>query len=279
MELPKGKLIAIGGNEDKGIVRMGAVLKDHQDTFETEILKRILSEINKENLRLAVITTASSIPEEVGENYIQAFNRLGCENITVLHIKTRQDALNPEWLEEIKNVHGVLFTGGDQARLSVIFGGTEFLEILHERYEKEPDFLIAGTSAGAMAMGYNMIYMSNRNKVNITTGLGFINNVIIDTHFINRRRFARLARIVAGNPSCFGIGLGEDTGIVIKEGSMIETIGSDMVVIFDGHSIKYTNIDHIKDSSPLSIENLIIHVLSRGNCYCLKERKFLVKKV
>lgn len=279
MELPKGKLIAIGGNEDKGIARPGSTLKDHQDTFETGILKRILSEIGKDDLRLAVITTASSIPEEVGENYKQAFSRLGCKNVNVLHIKTREDTLNPEWLEEIKNVHGVLFTGGDQIRLSMIFGGTEFLEILYERYEKEEGFLIAGTSAGAMAMGNNMIYMADRYKVNITSGLGFIKNVILDTHFINRKRFARLARTVASNPSCFGIGLGEDTGVVITNGNMIETIGSDMIVIFDGHSIKHTNIDHVKDSTPLSIENLIVHVLSRGNCYCLQERKFFVQKV
>lgn len=280
MEIPKGKLIAIGGNEDKGSEQGRPALKDQSDFFEFGILRRVLTEICGNDSRIEVITTASSIPEETGQNYIEAFNKLGCKSINVMHIKKREDALSPDYINRIKKADGVLFTGGDQMRLSMIFGGTEILEILKNRYMNER-FVIAGTSAGAMAMSGSMIYRASRanilkDKINTTSGLGFIENVIIDSHFINRKRFARLTTTVASNPGSFGIGLGEDTGIIITKGHRIETIGSGMIVIFDGHDIKYSNIADVKYGDPLSIENLIVHVMAKGNCYLLKDRKFLV---
>jgi len=275
--IPKGILISIGGNEDKGTaIEPKFTQKDHLNFFEFGILKRFLKEMKGIESRVEVITTASSIPEEVGQNYLDAFAKLGCSNVGVLHIKKREESDTPEFLERIKNCDGVMFTGGNQMRLSMIFGGTKFLEILHERYENE-SFVIAGTSAGAMAMSSTMIYQGSssvalmKGEVKITTGLAFMNNVIIDSHFVTRGRFGRLAEAVAGNPGCIGIGLGEDTGVLVTEGNKLEAIGSGLIILFDGHEIKHSNIADVEHGAPLSIEHLIIHVMAKGTHYNVKQ--------
>ena len=278
--IPKGTLISIGGNEDKGTaIEPKFTQKDHLNFFEFGILKRFLKEMKGIESRVEVITTASSIPEEVGQNYLDAFAKLGCTNVGVLHIKKREESDTPEFLERISACDGVMFTGGNQMRLSMIFGGTKFLEILHERYENE-NFVIAGTSAGAMAMSSTMIYQGSssvallKGEVKITTGLAFMNNVIIDSHFVTRGRFGRLAEAVAGNPGFIGIGLGEDTGVLVTEGNKLEAIGNGLIILFDGHEIKHSNIADVEHGVPLSIENLIIHVMAKGNHYNVKSRKF-----
>jgi cyanophycinase len=280
MIAPKGILISIGGNVDKGTADESDYEKSSKlNFFEAGILKRILSEMKGVDSHVEVITTASEIPEEVGQNYVDAFNRLGCQNVGVIHVKNREDAAKPEYLERISKADGVMMTGGNQMRLTMIYGGTHFLEILHERYKNEA-FVIAGTSAGAMAMSNTMIYEGAsheallKGKVKITTGLAFIQNVIIDSHFVKRGRFGRLAQAVCSNPGCIGIGLGEDTGVLVRHGNEMETIGSGLVLIFDGHEIKYSNIADIEDGMPVSIEHLVVHVLAKGNQYFLKERKF-----
>lgn len=284
MTIPKGKLISVGGSEDKGTeVDPHFAQKQNLNFFEFGILKRILLEMKGIDSYVEVITTASQIPEEVGENYIQAFGKLGCKNVGVIHIKKREDALNQEYLERIRKADGVMFTGGNQLRLSMIFGGTEFLKILVRRYHEE-DFVIAGTSAGAMAMSNTMIYQGSstgallKGEVKITTGLALIKDVIIDTHFVTRGRFGRLTQAVAGNPGCIGIGLGEDTGVLIKEGNIMEAIGSGLVLIFDGHDIRHSNIADIEEGQPLSIEHMVVHVMAKGNYYYLSERKFYHEK-
>ena len=140
---------------------------------------------------------------------------------------------------------------------------------------------MAGTSAGAMAMSNTMIYHGNsttahlKGEVRITTGLAFLQNVIIDSHFEKRGRFGRLAQAVGCNPSCIGIGLGEDTGLLITEGNNMEAIGSGMIIIIDGHTIGYNNIADIADNNPISVENLTVHFLAKGNKYTLDTRKYI----
>ena len=113
-----------------------------------------------------------------------------------------------------------------------------------------------------------------KGKVKITTGLAFMKDVIIDSHFVKRGRFGRLAQAVSANPGCIGIGLGEDTGVLVKNGNELEAIGSGLVIIFDGHSIRHSNIADISDGQPISIEHLVVHVMAKGNHYNVKSRKF-----
>jgi cyanophycinase len=279
---PKGKLIAIGGAEHKGTDgETDDLHRSNLNFVELAILRRIVEETGGRNAHIEVITTASMIPTEVGNNYLDAFGRIGCTNVGVLPVRTREDAQHPDYLKRLAACDGVMFSGGNQMRLSTIFGGTPFLKIIHDRYQND-HFVVAGTSAGAMAMSYSMIYEGNatrahlKGQVKMTTGLGFMRDVIFDSHFEKRGRFNRLAQAVTANPSCIGIGLGEDTGMLITDGNKMEAIGSGLVIIIDGHKIKHTNLGDISDGNPISIENLIVHFCEKGNGYLVDERKFLV---
>ncbi len=281
--IPKGKLIAIGGNVDKG-TDSESIYKRNRNLhfFEFQILKRFLEELHTENPRIEVITTASRIPEEVGDTYLKAFEEIGNTNVGVLHIKKKKDVKNTEYIQRIRNCDGVLFTGGDQYRLSTIFGGSEILDILHERYQHD-NFIIAGTSAGAMAMSHDMIRRGSssealiKGQVQMARGFGFLQEVYIDSHFVKRGRFGRLAQAVASNPAYLGLGLGEDTGVLIEEGNKMEVIGSGLVIIFDGHQMRHTNVAEIQEGTPMAIENLVVHVLVQGNHFNLNERKFFAE--
>jgi len=280
---PKGKLIAVGGAEDKGTdLEKGEIFRNNLNFFELGILRRIVDEAGGVDSRIEVITTASTIPYEVGNNYLNAFGKIGCTNVGVMHIRNRQEVNEEEYLKRIENCNAVMMTGGNQLRLGATFGGTPFLRTLLSRYEKD-EFVVAGTSAGAMAMSNTMIYEGNairahlKGEVKITTGLGLIDDVIIDSHFEKRGRFGRLSQAIATNPQCIGIGLGEDTGMLITEGNKMEAIGSGLVMIIDGHEIKHSNIADIPDGNPISIENIKVHFCEKGNGYYLQERRFVME--
>lgn len=282
MQVPQGKLFAIGGAEDKGVdLEKGEMVRNNLNFFELGILRRIVNEAGGPNIRMEVITTASMIPHEVGENYMNAFGKIGCTNVGVIPIRNRADAMQDEYIERIQTCDAVMFSGGNQLRLAATFGGTQFLEIILNRYNDEKDFVVAGTSAGAMAMSNTMIYEGNattahlKSEVKITTGLGFMDDVIFDSHFEKRGRFGRLAQAIASNPAAIGIGLGEDTGMFIREGNLMEAIGSGLVMIIDGHDIRHNNIADIPDGNPISVENFKVHFCEKGNGFLAKERIFI----
>ena len=283
MSIPKGKLIIIGGSVDKG-----SFSEDQSDLpkklkfFEQGILNRIIKESAKgTSSKIEIITTASSIPVEVGEEYVNAFHNLNVLDVSVLNIKTRDESNSPEIIEKLRNADVVMFTGGDQLRLSSIIGGTAFHHLLLDKYENEP-FVISGTSAGAAASSNNMIYQGSstgallKGEVKITGGLGFINNVIIDTHFVQSGRIGRLMYACASNPINLGIGLGEDTGLLITDGKKMEAVGSGLVILVDGTHMRDTNLTDVEMGAPVSIENLIVHVMAFGDVFDLKEKKLTI---
>ncbi|HOZ86364.1 MAG TPA: cyanophycinase [Bacteroidia bacterium] len=280
MIAPKGKLIIIGGSVDKGSFATNpGDLPKHLKFFEKGILKRISTESFKGNLsRIEIITTASNIPQEVGEEYAKAFAQLNILDTGILDIRSREEANANVNIERLRNADVVIFTGGDQLRLTSIFGGTAFHHLLLERYENE-HFIISGTSAGAAASSNNMIYQGSsseallKGEVKITGGLGFINNVIIDTHFVQRGRIGRLLYACASNPINLGIGLGEDTGLLITHGNNMEAIGSGLVILVDGTHMRRTNITDVQMGEPVSIENLTVHVMALGDHFDLKTKK------
>lgn len=283
MNTPKGKLVIIGGSVDRGsFTESPDDLQRNLKFFEKGILRRITTESAKNNLsRFEIITTASSIPEEVGEEYIKAFAQLNVMDVGVLNIKTREEANAPEYVERLRKADVVMFTGGDQLRLTSIFGGTTFHHLLLEKYENE-HFIISGTSAGAAASSNNMIYQGSshgallKGEVKITGGLGFINNVIIDTHFVQRGRIGRLMYACASNPINIGIGLGEDTGLLITKGNDMEAIGSGLIILVDGTQMRHTNMSDVEMGEPVSIENLVVHVMALGDHYNLKTKKLII---
>lgn len=280
MDIPKGKLIVIGGAVNKGEEDdFNNSPNSNPESFELGILARMLKELDGENPRIEIIPTASNIPLETGEKYLEAFDRLGHSNIGVIQIYDKKDIENREYQKRVIEAQGVLFTGGNQLKLTTIFGGSDIIKSMLLKYQNE-SFVVAGTSAGAMAMSNIMIMGSSskallKNEVNLARGLGFIKDVTFDSHFVKRGRFSRLFQAVATNPVCLGIGLGEDTGLLITEGNQMEAIGTGLVIIVDGENIKYTNIASVADNEPISIENLNVHILVQGNGYSFSERKFL----
>lgn len=279
MNMIKGTLIPIGGNEDKGFET------DEKHTLEfidQGILYHVVKEAGGTDANIVVIPTASSIPVEVGENYLEAFTALGCRNVHILDIRSKKDSEKASSIELVKSANCIMFSGGDQSKITKRIGGTTIHEILLERYKNEEGFVIAGTSAGAMAMTNEMIAGGNpkdafiRGAVKMYKGLSLIPELIIDTHFIQRGRFGRVSEAVAKFPNLLGIGLAEDTGMIIKNGNDCTVIGSGLVIIFDGSKLRHNNVNLLEEGTPMTMVNLKVHLLTNSDLYDIKNRKVTV---
>ena len=267
---PQGKLLIIGGAEDKSDGTEPNE-KERSEQFERfKILKELLPSGNTKG-QIEVVTTASTEPEEMEKMYKQTFREIGYKNVGFLYIKNKNQAREEENCQRIKEARAVFFTGGDQFRISTILGGTTFAGILKDRYLNDEGFIIAGTSAGAMVMSQIMICGGGTGEallgadLHTASGLGLLDNCIIDTHFIKRGRFSRLAHAIIINPANLGIGLGEDTALIIHNGNEAECRGSGMVVLIDGADIEQTNISEAEEDCPVYVENLRVHLLTE-NC-------------
>lgn len=277
-KVPKGKLVIIGGAANKGEESGTDMDGKNKDFEQYEILKELVS---GQRATLEIITTASNVPEDVVTTYKKAFDKIGYRKVGFINVCNSCDDEDPEFIKRIEKAHTVMFSGGDQFRLSTLLGNTKVLEAIKSRYLEDADFIVAGTSAGAMAISSLMIVEGEVNeallkgKVQTSSGLGFIDGCIIDTHFIKRGRFGRLVQAVVMNPSCIGVGLGEDTAMIIHKGNEAECIGSGMVVIIDSKHIRHTNIAYVEQDRPICIEDLKVHILCKGNKYMLNKREFL----
>jgi cyanophycinase len=273
LPVPKGKLLAIGGKEDKGL-ELTEEQKNNVNFHSLDILGRFVQELKGKNPLIAIVPTASSVPEESAQDYVEVFKKLEVNNVEVVNIKNRTDAKDPAFMEIISQAAGIMFTGGDQLRLTSILGGTDFLQRLKERYTYE-EIIVAGTSAGAAAMSTPMIYEGEtqggmiKGDVRVTTGLEFLRDVAIDTHFIARGRIIRMAQAIATNPGCIGIGLEEDTAIMVTEGRNLEVLGNGLITVVDGMDISHTNIYEIGNGETFTIRDLKVHLLPKGSTYHL----------
>lgn len=270
----KGTLIPIGGNEDKG--------SDQNESYTLEfitegILASVVQESGGLDANIVIITTASSIPEEVGEMYTSAFTELRCTNFEVLDIREREQCDDPKIIKAIEKANCIMFSGGDQSRIVDIIGGTVIHNIMLKRF-KEEEIVIAGTSAGAMAMSSEMIYGGSstealiKGSIRMREGMAFIDDLIIDSHFIKRGRFGRLAEAVASHPTLIGIGLAEDTGIIIKDCNVCTVIGSGMVIIFDGANLTQNNVASLPVGVPMTMAGITVHVLANYDVYNIHTR-------
>lgn len=261
----KGKLIAIGGNEDK--------------LDDIKVLKRVVSEARGRDTKVEVITTASENPRLLSDTYERVFQRIGVDSFGHINISTRSDAADRSLVERINDADLIFFTGGDQLRLSSILGGSFFLEAVHKRFLEGA--VVAGTSAGAAALSETMIYDGDgswglvKGSISMGPGIGFISGIIIDTHFITRNRIGRLFQVVATNPSIIGVGLSDDTAILIKDEDIFEVFGTGLVIVVDGGHLKNSNISKIHKGDPIAVENFHVHSLAEGYRYNFGERKFL----
>ncbi|UYZ58964.1 cyanophycinase [Hymenobacter latericus] len=268
---PKGILIAIGGREQKG-GNDGS--PDEQEEFASDsILQRFVDELRGDG-PVVVVPTASEEPVESGQDYVKVFTELGVKRVEVLDIRSRDEVDTEENMRLIDEAAGIMFTGGDQLRLTAIYGGTDLLKRIKERYTSS-HFVIAGTSAGAAAMSTPMLYQGRndagylKDEIHVTTGLQFLHDVAIDTHFVARGRIVRMAQVIATNPGCVGLGLEEDTAVVVTDGSELEVIGNGIIVVVDGRQCNGNTIHLVKPGEVFSVRDLHVHLLARGERYTL----------
>ncbi|MBD2723329.1 cyanophycinase [Hymenobacter armeniacus] len=267
---PKGVLIAIGGHEDKS-PKPGT--DPDAEYAPDSILRRFVSEVGR-NKNILIVPVASEDPKAAAKDYIDVFTSLEAGKVEVLDLQTRAQGHGDEALRQLEEADGFMFTGGDQLRLTALLGGTPWLKRLKERFTHD-DIVIAGTSAGAAAMSTPMIYQGRDNQgmlkdeIHVTTGLQFVHDVAIDTHFVARGRIIRMAQIIATNPGCIGLGLEEDTAVVIRDGRELEVIGSGVVTVVDGQDCTDTNIYRIQSGEAITIRDLRMHILSCGEQYTL----------
>lgn len=276
MAKPEGILIAIGGNEEKDFPKID---EKYQSEFgEGGILHYIIKHAGGSESRIEVITSATIIPGVVGKKYEETFHRLGAENIGILDIRDREFTDAPENLKRIEAADAILFSGGDQSQITRYIRNTRMHELILDRYRNEK-LVIAGTSAGAVVMAEEMITggrnanVLRKNDLKMGKGLGLMKEVVFDSHFIRRGRFGRLAEAAARHPDKLGIGLGEDTGVIITEGDICEIIGSGMVVLFDGSTLNFNQYHNLKDDMAVSLANLTVHVMATGDKFYIREKK------
>lgn len=273
---PKGTLIAIGGNEKKEFEQIDE--KFQADFGESFILPYVLEEAEGFESHIEVITSASDVPKTVKQRYQETLKTLGAEKIGFCDIRNRKEAEEKKTLERIKRANLIMFSGGDQSQINRFIRNTKIHDVIWDRYLNE-DVVIAGTSAGAMAMSEEMIAggrpnnVFTKNTVKMDKGLGLMKELIFDSHFIRRHRFGRVAEAVASFPDKLGIGLGEDTALVIKNGNDCEVIGSGMAILFDGSNLSHNMYPELKDDVALSLTNLVVHILAPNDKYFIKEKK------
>lgn len=264
MEAVKGKLIALGGGDDEGLI---------------QLIRSNICELTSHIEVIATATPKALDAIDSGNAYKQAFEELGCNSVRFMHIDEEHPADTADNLQRIGRASVIFFTGGDQVRLANFLNGTELLNIMRHRYRTE-DIIISGTSAGAAIMSDRMIYNGYghysliKGEMKTTTGCSFIKHIYIDSHFAERGRFGRLAHAVAHDPEYVGIGLSEETGVIIKEGDQVEVFGSGVVTIIDASQIRFSNTRDVEENAPIAVENLKMHLLVHGYRYCLREHLF-----
>ena len=257
-----GNLIIIGGAEDK--------------VGDKEILKKVVSCINREKDMILIATIATEYPEKSFKNYEKAFKSLGVKNIEKLDIKCRADAYVTENINLVKRCSVLFFTGGDQLRITSILGGTPINEAIKSLCKSKAS--IVGTSAGASVMSDTMIIEGKDDEsprkctLKMSPGLGLVKNIMIDQHFAQRGRLGRLLTGIAQNPEVLGIGIDEDTAIIVSDEGIAEVVGSGAVYFVDGSSIRYSNVSEQYSNEVLSMFNVKLHVLKEGNKFNLLKK-------
>jgi cyanophycinase len=258
-----GPLVIIGGREDK--------------EGEMAILKEVVSRIPK-NGKLVVATVASSIGKELWEIYRKVFRRLGVRYISHLDVLNRTLQIDKKAMRAVSNADGIFFTGGDQLKITSELGGTAVLERIIQIHDRGG--LIAGTSAGASVMSETMLVGGASegsyrigNQLRMAPGLGLVKNMIIDQHFAERGRINRLIGAVAQNPKFLGIGIDEDTAVVMESDHEFEVHGSGAVYVIDAHEVTESNISDAVDQKTLSIFNVRFHVLSGGDLFDVRTQR------
>ena len=262
-------IMVIGGAEDK--------------VHGREILRSFFGRSGGEDARIAILPCASREPVAIGERYRTIFQDMGAKAVEVLNIDDRDQCSDPILQEYVSDCTGIFMTGGDQLRICGILADTPIMTIVRARAQTG-EVTLAGTSAGAAVMGHHMIAgggsgeTPNHSMVDMTLGLGIIPEVIVDQHFHNRNRMARLMSAIVGHRDRVGIGIDEDTCAVFEGDGTLQVIGKGAVTIVDPHELTYTNQAEVGRTDPLCICNLRVHVLNAGSRFDLRKHKVVLPR-
>ncbi|SNC77315.1 cyanophycinase [Hymenobacter gelipurpurascens] len=261
--VPLGTLVALGGGDDDALL---ALLSDMLPTPDAP---------------LEIVTVASPNASRTASAYEKAFRELGCRNAHHLTINEHYRADAPATLRRLRRASLVFFSGGDQERITDFLQHTEFLTILRERYQQDAAFIVAGTSAGAAALPDIMLVAGygwralRKGGIQTKPGLGLLPRVLIDQHFVERGRFGRLAHALLTHSMCLGLGLSEETGVIIRGGQEAEVFGDGIVMVVDGHQLTGSNLGRIGRGEPVSGQNLRVHLLVAGQRLNLETRELI----
>jgi cyanophycinase len=265
----KAAVMVIGGAEDK--------------IHGRQILQTFFGRSGGSDAHIAIIPSASREPTIIGDRYRTIFEDMGAKAVDILDIRDRWEGEKPEWLEVVESCTGVFMTGGDQLRLCGLLTDTPIMDRVRMRAQLG-EITLAGTSAGAAVMGEQMIAgggsgeSPNRSLVDLTMGLSILPELVVDQHFHNRNRMARLMSAIATYPDRLGIGIDEDTCALFEGDGYLQVIGRGTVTIVDPADMSYTNQTEVDTTDPLSIHNLRVHVLSHGDRYDLHKRRAIAYK-
>jgi cyanophycinase len=251
-----GHLVIVGGGEDR--------------VDDKEILARFVELAGETSARIVVVTAASTVPEDMWKIYDDAFGALGVADRTPLHMASREEANDAANAQRVEQATGIFMTGGDQKRLLAMIGGTAVARAMHAALANGA--CIGGTSAGASAMSAHMLadgtadLNPERGSVSLGAGLGLVRRAVIDQHFSQRHRLARLLSVVAQNPYLHGLGIDEDTALVVQPGVGIEIIGNGSITLVDGRDA-ISNVADAARRESLELINVRLHMLPAGSRY------------
>jgi cyanophycinase len=261
----RGYVIPIGGAEEK--------------IDNPEILQRFVTLAGGNDANICIIPTASQL-DDTGERYEKLFAELGAGKTVSLNISERKDAQNQDYVDLLQESTGIFITGGNQLRLSTILGGTPIAKTI--RQLNAQGVHVAGTSAGAAIVSQHMITGGNSgvvptgDGVNLAPGLGLINTVVVDQHFNERNRLARLLSAVSYNPFLIGVGLDEDTAAFIDHNNVFTVVGSGAITVVDPSNIEYSSMAEARSGDALTLLNLKVHILAAGGRYDISNREAFV---
>lgn len=258
-----GHLVIIGGAEDK--------------YNERRLLRKFVTLAGEQEARILIVPVASDYPEFAADVYMQTFRNLGLQHVKVLRATSRQAVIDADAESLLEDATGVFISGGDQMRLVSMLGGTEFARLLEERVRRSP-LVLAGSSAGAAGMSASMIVRGeatshpHKNAIRLSPGLGILQNIIIDQHFTERGRLSRLITAVSYNPRQLGIGIDENTAVIISNDGTLEVCGHGTVTVVDGSRVTYNDIAEVEDFQPFAVAGVQLHILRDGLRYDFTRR-------
>lgn len=252
-----GRLVIVGGAEDR--------------LDDKIILRRFMALSGGERANILILTVASADQTASWKGYESVFADMGATGVTHLAIHSTDEANDPVAIDRILSADGIFMTGGDQRRLMERLLDTGVARAMHTAFHLRR-CCIGGTSAGAAALSRVMLAEGDtpsrplKDAAMIGLGLGFVSGAVIDQHFSQRRRLGRLMSVLAQRPDMLGVGIDEDTALVIERGTAIEVIGQGVVTLIDGRRMQ-SNFDAVAASEHLEMLGVTMHVLPAGNRY------------